>query len=726
MQPPIMRSEPCLMNSPPETEPRGESIQSAEDEVDSSAKTAARPKRGKYISKACTECKRRKSKCNGRHPCSRCVHHDITCWFPGVYLGKHTLNRSLGVYPTHNGRQTRRTANLEEVRQLKQQIASLQREAKTRRELEHNDDFTSPLPDPVHSRRLSHPSPHLQQTSPTSLHELTAVPDAADLTEPHHRQAASNYAFNFRLARTHLDAMGIVNENRDSDGDPGSQLPSGLQTPSSSADPLWAIPRREAIRLTSVYEEEIGISYPLLNIQKITSHISHLYDALEAATRCGFSYLALPGPSVIPREDLYIVKMAIYEFLADHDLFAWRLIGIVARWCLELRLNQASVLDRMFTNPEDLKYSIRLFWSIHTLDRRWGFGTGLPFAIQNDDIDSALPEPDDEVPYLKAMVAYSRIGSKVWYSTYSARLGSPHLRRDDVGYLDYLVTQWFDSLPEFLRVPPEGSPPAAEPSRGLQRLKLLLHLRAGYLKILLYQPVLHSVSQMRTNWSHTKTVVDIAKDTIRRLDRLNRTTDIYQTQQMCFNHFLVTSLGIIFLAVSIAPAEFSDIVREEFYMALDLVKSFSGNSFVSRRLWNMIRGLREIGGKLGLGGSASGRGQLDLDGQEGNGPVVESSTTAGVIHSNPMPYIPSVALEPEPSSFPGPCGGLTNNAQMLTAGGFSETISGLQMTQDLSEMFETMEQGRSRLDGWGSISETPRGPPSIGEIDFSQIVADLF
>lgn len=27
------------------------------------------------------------------------------------------------------------------------------------------------------------------------------------------------------------------------------------------------------------------------------------------------------------------------------------------------------------------------------LDRRWSFGTGLPFAIQDADIDPLLPEP---------------------------------------------------------------------------------------------------------------------------------------------------------------------------------------------------------------------------------------------------------------------------------------------------------------------------------------------
>lgn len=70
----------------------------------------------------------------------------------------------------------------------------------------------------------------------------------------------------------------------------------------------------------------------------------------------------------------------------------------MARWCLELGLNQAFVLDRLCPDDEDRKYAIRLFWCVHTLDRRWGFGTGLPFVLSNDDIDPALPEPVGSLP----------------------------------------------------------------------------------------------------------------------------------------------------------------------------------------------------------------------------------------------------------------------------------------------------------------------------------------
>ena len=41
--------------------------------------TGTRSKRNRYISIACNECKRRKIKCNGEHPCQRCGNLQLEC-----------------------------------------------------------------------------------------------------------------------------------------------------------------------------------------------------------------------------------------------------------------------------------------------------------------------------------------------------------------------------------------------------------------------------------------------------------------------------------------------------------------------------------------------------------------------------------------------------------------------------------------------------------------------
>jgi Fungal specific transcription factor domain len=83
----------------------------------------------------------------------------------------------------------------------------------------------------------------------------------------------------------------------------------------------------------------------------------------------------------------------MWQFLADNDSLAWRLTGIAARWCLEIGLNQSLLIRQVPGSDHDRKMAVRLFWCIHALDRRWGFGNGLPFVIQDSDIDQAYPEP---------------------------------------------------------------------------------------------------------------------------------------------------------------------------------------------------------------------------------------------------------------------------------------------------------------------------------------------
>lgn len=69
------------------------------------------------------------------------------------------------------------------------------------------------------------------------------------------------------------------------------------------------------------------------------------------------------------------------------------MIGIATRMCLEIGLHRRQNLMKIFTNDEERSWAIKLFWSIHVLDRRWSIGTGMPFALQDADIDPSLPEP---------------------------------------------------------------------------------------------------------------------------------------------------------------------------------------------------------------------------------------------------------------------------------------------------------------------------------------------
>lgn len=199
------------------------------------------------------------------------------------------------------------------------------------------------------------------------------------------------------------------------------------------------------------------------------------------------------------------------------------------------------------------------------------------------------------------MISYSRISSNVWCSVSNIQGSRSDIKKDTIGYLDYQILQWQKSIPEALKFHPSAS--ATEMTvlnRGQLRLQMLLYLRTNQMRILIYRPVLHSATSIMENRHYAQAVVEVAKDTIRVLTRLNHTSDIYRAQQSCFNYFLVSALAVLFLAVSHAPVEFNRQVRDEFYMALDLVKGFSTRSYISKRLWMTIKGLKEVGPKLGL------------------------------------------------------------------------------------------------------------------------------
>lgn len=199
------------------------------------------------------------------------------------------------------------------------------------------------------------------------------------------------------------------------------------------------------------------------------------------------------------------------------------------------------------------------------------------------------------------MITYSVIGSKVWRSIANVDGSQQMINKEDMGFLDYQVLSWLRSIPESLKfVHPESSQSVDPPSRGLHRLQVALYLRANQMRILIYRPVLHTATCIMENLESAHIVVKVSKDTIRILTYIDQTSDIYKTQQTMFNYFLISALAVLFLAVAHAPAEFSSQCRDEFYMALDLVRGLSSNSYVSKRLWKTIKVLKEVGPSLGL------------------------------------------------------------------------------------------------------------------------------
>ena len=205
---------------------------------------------------------------------------------------------------------------------------------------------------------------------------------------------------------------------------------------------------------------------------------------------------------------------------------------------------------------------------------------------------------DDSHLYLKHITKYNKITSKVWSYNQSFESNND-AKRDEIGFLDYQVLSWYEGVPESLKFNKDLARENEITSRGQRKLRFLLLLRANLARIQIYRPILHSATSIMENRQSAQKVIEVAKDTIDVLIRVNQSSDLYRTQQVVYNYFLIQALAVIFLATSHAPAEFFRQTREEFYGALDLIKGFSTRSYISKRLWTTIRGLKELGEKIG-------------------------------------------------------------------------------------------------------------------------------
>ena len=249
----------------------------------------------------------------------------------------------------------------------------------------------------------------------------------------------------------------------------------------------------------------------------------------------------------------------------------------------------------VFPGALESMWASRLFWCIYVLDRKWSFGTGLPFAIQDSDMDINLPEPGHSTPYLTCMISYARLSTKIWTLVVGWGNQSREATSERCAYLDTQVQEWVQSIPHELRFDPSWrSPAGAEHTDRIMMLQVLLALQANQLRILVYRQHLLSTERIQEDMTGATTAVETAKSTIHMLSYFSRISDLYSQRPEPFNYFLISALAALFLAVLHAPGRFSHTCRPEFYAAVDMVRRSATRARTSRRLQKIIRSLKLI------------------------------------------------------------------------------------------------------------------------------------
>ncbi|KAF3390292.1 hypothetical protein F1880_009425 [Penicillium rolfsii] len=590
-------------------------------------------KRAKYTQVACNECKRRKLKCSGGTTCSRCTRDHVPC----VY---NIVHKPAASVPSIESPPEDRLAI--PFQALHRQIEELKRDVQ---------NLSTRLRGVESLARPKSPALPSSSAAAGSIHRILNAPQSPSYVGPTSAE--------FGLDRPHIaSAESHINGNQNNAivGDDGPRLSPAIQSPVPSndegplvhRDPLQSLDLEETLRLVQVYEDNVATIYPCVDLASVRTFVVESYHSrisrvgdysrrtpttpsardwfrvrdtqvlnILLATALlveshGRSELAaqladcvedrfasrLKIAQVDMKEILILVLLSIFHSYRDDEVIAWRLIGMAARGSMELGLHRQETWQKtggILPGALEWLWASRLFWVVYVLDRKWSCGTGLPFAIQDADMDTNLPEPGHSTPYLTCMISYARLSSKIWGLIVGWSNRSRAATSEGCAMLDAQVQHWVRSIPRELRFEP-GQRSTAESEHADRNimLQVLLALQANQLRILVYRQYLMSSERIAEDLAGASIAVETAKSTVHMLDYFSRVSNIYFQRPEPFNYFLISALAALFLAVLHAPYRYSQTCRPEFYTAIDMVRRSATHGRTSRRLQKIIRSLKRI------------------------------------------------------------------------------------------------------------------------------------
>ncbi|TQV90258.1 fungal specific transcription factor [Cordyceps javanica] len=340
--------------------------------------------------------------------------------------------------------------------------------------------------------------------------------------QPNIGQARAPGAFRGSASTSHM--IGIAQNNIEithPDLQDSTSRTESSQPVIAGVDPILEYSRDEMVRLCQVHDDEVGIMYRVVDMGSVTEHarsIAAQFDSLRQQpsaqlltddrtlelkiVMCYALAVEEGGPSaraqklfdsiepVLNRKLLaeevcissmpFLCVFAGYRFLTDNEGLAWRVIGQVCRLCLQLGLHRSQV-HQAIVDAKERQLALNSFWSAYVLDRLWAFNTGLPYVLQDADIDPKLQYPTEK-PYLVSMISYSKLGAKVWSLVEQRRASfldneKPWLQK--IERLDSEIIAWYSCVPPEVHIRDwreEGNINSTS-SYNLQRLKVWTYLR---------------------------------------------------------------------------------------------------------------------------------------------------------------------------------------------------------------------------------------------------------
>ncbi|KAG7116680.1 putative transcriptional regulatory protein C3C7.04 like [Verticillium longisporum] len=495
---------------------------------DAAEQPAKKMKRGKYISRACTSCQQRKVKCDGGEPCAQCIARDQPC----VSAPKgHNSHAAID--------QRSRTFSVGEIDAVRRAGGSTAGNASTMEllarlaEVEHRLNM---IPTANFDALLYKSQPHHTKGHSTAGedHQISSTTDLSNVMESDGQTFAGEISMSPGLQgmdddmdRMAGDSSGMMAEYPSRSPNPaGDSSPRKIRAwLETILDQHGVVADEEAWRrYLHVFLEEIHILYPILHAPTLWETFNEMweYSALWPLTSSAEREQKRMAVALVLLAGLYTVLMllirVIYLFRLDATQRATRLLALAVSNAHIIGLHRQSTLDNMPAVASQM-YT-RSWWSIYVLDRRLAIESGRPYLIQDGNVDTALPldlsdawltrfqsrpekisqlqrevalelasEPITAIPYIAAMVRYSRVVGKAWellYGVKSANSTSSPM----VEYADTVLTDLLDTLPPCLTYDPNIPNEVQFASRLRWQVKqtVLLYTCTHFLRLLMRRP----------------------------------------------------------------------------------------------------------------------------------------------------------------------------------------------------------------------------------------------
>lgn len=144
---------------------------------------------------------------------------------------------------------------------------------------------------------------------------------------PQFKGGATSSALCFDVAKSSLQTMGIAQPEYATDNtileQPTVSYESPLRAPPTltllsgqpTKDPVWSLKRDEVVRLCRLFNEDVGMMHPILDIEKTITRAHSLLDFMESAERTGMPSKEAERGDAFQDEHTNILKMVLASAL---------------------------------------------------------------------------------------------------------------------------------------------------------------------------------------------------------------------------------------------------------------------------------------------------------------------------------------------------------------------------------------------------------------------------